>query len=331
MLNLLKRRLIKMTEITKLSNGDSLVGINLMVYEAQIKKTKNGRDYLACTMGNMTGKLEARWWNIPASMPVPKAGEVYTINASVTEYASILQLNINFMSKVPEEDVDISDFTIEVPNRLSTNDIDVLTQHISCAIEGNEFLCRLWDKFLDCGMLDECSTHTAACGIHHAGIGGWIKHTSEVVNYAYAIYCSLPLPTKAIVRYDILMLGAFFHDIGKLRAYAFENGVPVMTKRGMLLEHLVDGCMLLDEFAGNVANDDLLAIQHCIASHHMELEWGSPVNPVSIESTIIAYADQLSASLDTITQAFSDKPADEQWTNKIYTQHNRKFISFVKE
>ena len=321
-----------MFDINALSNGDSLVGINLMIYEAQIKKTKAGRDYLACTLGNSTGKLEARWWNVPSTMPVPKAGEVYTIIASVTEYAGILQLNVNSMTKVPEENVDISDFTIEVSNKLSTYDICSFMQKVTNAIEGNEFLTKIWNKFIDCGMLDACKTSTAACGIHHAGVGGWIKHTAEVVNYAYAIYCSLPVPTKSLVRYDILMMGAFFHDIGKLRAYTFENGVPVMTKRGMLLEHLVDGCMLLDEFAGNVANDDLLAIQHCIASHHMELEWGSPVNPVSIESTIIAYADQLSASLDTITQAFIDKPTnDDEWTQKIYTQHNRKFISFVKE
>ena len=320
-----------MFDITALSNGDSLVGINLMIYEAQIKKTKAGRDYLACTLGNSTGKLEARWWNVPSTMSVPKAGEVYTIIASVTEYAGILQLNVNSMTKVPEENVDISDFTIEVSNKLSTYDLCRLLQKVTNATKDNEFLTKIWNKFIDCGMLDECKTSTAACGIHHAGVGGWIKHTAEVVDYADAIYLSLPAPTKSLVRYDILMMGAFFHDIGKLRAYTFENGVPVMTKRGMLLEHLVDGCMLLEELAGNVANDDLLAIQHCIASHHMELEWGSPVNPVSIESTIIAYADQLSASLDTITQAFIDKPADEQWTNKIYTQHNRKFISFVKE
>ena len=321
-----------MFDINALSNGDSLVGINLMIYEAQIKKTKAGRDYLACTLGNSTGKLEARWWNVPSTMPVPKAGEVYTIIASVTEYAGILQLNVNSMTKVPEENVDISDFTIEVSNKLSTYDLCRLLQKVTDATKDNEFLTKIWNKFIDCGMLDECKTATAACGIHHAGVGGWIKHTAEVVDYVHAIYCSLPTPTKSLVRYDILMMGAFFHDIGKLRAYTFENGVPVMTKRGMLLEHLVDGCMLLDEFAGNVANDDLLAIQHCIASHHMELEWGSPVNPVSIESTIIAYADQLSASLDTITQAFIDKPTnDDEWTQKIYTQHNRKFISFVKE
>lgn len=321
-----------MFDINALSNGDSLVGINLMIYEAQIKKTKAGRDYLACALGNSTGKLEARWWNVPSTMPVPKAGEVYTIIASVTEYAGILQLNVNSMTKVPEENVDISDFTIEVSNKLSTYDLCRLLQKVTNATKDNEFLTKIWNKFIDCGMLDECKTSTAACGIHHAGVGGWIKHTAEVVDYADAIYLSLPTPTKSLVRYDILMMGAFFHDIGKLRAYTFENGVPVMTKRGMLLEHLVDGCMLLDEFAGNVANDDLLAIQHCIASHHMELEWGSPVNPVSIESTIIAYADQLSASLDTITQAFIDKPTtDDEWTSKIYTQHNRKFISFVKE
>ena len=319
-----------MTDITKLSNG-SCLSVNLMVYDAQFKKTKTNKTYLACTVGNCTGKIEARMWTVPTDMALPKTGEVYAVIASVTEYAGILQLNINSMTKVPEENVDISDFTIEVSNKLSTNDIDVLTHHVSCAIDGNEFLTKIWNKFIDCGMLDACKTSTAACGIHHAGVGGWIKHTAEVVDYAYAIYHSLPIPTKSLVRYDILMMGAFFHDIGKLRAYAFENGVPVMTKRGMLLEHLVDGCMLLDELAGNVANDDLLAIQHCIASHHMELEWGSPVNPVSIESTIIAYADQLSASLDAITQAFIDKSADDEWTSKIYSQHNRKFISFVKE
>lgn len=319
-----------MTDIKKLSNGDCL-SVNLMVYDAQFKKTKTNKTYLACTVGNCTGKIEARMWTVPADMPLPKAGEVYSIAANVTEYAGILQLTIVSMVKAPDIAVDMSEFTITVPDRLSTVDIDNLIQHVSNAIEGNEFLCKLWDKFIGCGMPEECSNHTAACGIHHAGIGGWIKHTSEVVTYAGAIYCSLPKTTRALVRYDILIMGAFFHDIGKLRAYTFENGVPVMTKRGMLLEHLVDGCMLLEELAGNVANDDLLAIEHCIASHHMELEWGSPVNPVSIEATIIAYADQLSASLDTITQAFIDKPADEQWTSKIFTQHNRKFTSFTKE
>lgn len=322
---------MNMIEIAKLSNGDTLTDTNLMVFDAQFKKTKTNKTYLACTVGNCTGKIEARMWTVPTDMPLPKTGDVYTISASVTEFAGILQLNINSMTKVPEENVDISDFTIEVPNKLSTYDLCRLLQKVTNATKDNEFLTKIWNKFIDCGMLDACKTSTAACGIHHAGVGGWIKHTAEVVDYAYAIYNSLPIPTKSLVRYDILMMGAFFHDIGKLRAYTFENGVPVMTKRGMLLEHLVDGCMLLDEFAGNVSNDDLLAIQHCIAAHHMELEWGSPVNPVSIEATIIAYADQLSASLDTITQAFADKPTDDEWTSKIYTQHNRRFISFVKE
>lgn len=319
-----------------LSMNDLTVGAvvtsQLMVFAASRQLTKTNKPYLAAKLGNKTGTIEARLWTLPPGFAVPKVGSVYTVNVTVNEFAGDKQLNINSMTKVPEENVDISDFTIEVSNKLSTYNLCRLLQKVTNATKDNEFLTKIWNKFTNCGMLDECKTATAACGIHHAGVGGWIKHTAEVVDYADAIYLSLPAPTKSLVRYDILMMGAFFHDIGKLRAYTFENGVPVMTKRGMLLEHLVDGCMLLDEFAGNVVNDDLLAIQHCIASHHMELEWGSPVNPVSIESTIIAYADQLSASLDTITQAFIDKPTnDDEWTQKIYTQHNRKFISFVKE
>lgn len=317
-----------MVNILELENGDSVLA-PLMVYNASFATTKTNKRYLKCMVGNKTGKIEARLWTVNSTMTLPKPGEVYTISATVNEFASILQLNINLMSKVPDADVDISDFTIAVPNRLSTDVIHHLTQCVSNAIEGNEFLRRLWDKFIGCGMLDECSTHTAACGVHHAGLGGWIKHTSEVVNYAYAIYCSLPVATKALIRYDILMMGAFFHDIGKLRAYAFENGVPVMTERGMLIDHIVDGCLMIQELVPEYANDeDILAIQHIIASHHMELEWGSPVNPQSLESTIVAYADNLSASLDTITQAITERPEGEVRTSKVFTQHNKQFRTF---
>jgi 3'-5' exoribonuclease len=70
---------------------------------------------------------------------------------------------------------------------------------------------------------------------------------------------------------------------------------------------------------------DVELLEHIIASHHTELEWGSPVNPVTLEAMIVCHADQLSASTDTITTAL--KESTEPWTQKIFTQHNRQFTT----
>lgn len=325
-------------EIQNLKTGDTLITNPMMIYAATLSKTKTGKDYLAVTVGNKTGKIEARMWTLPIGFALPKVGTVYTISATVTEFNGEKQLNIASMFKVPDEDVALEDYTIEVPNRLTTGAFYAYTTQIrEVLIKNNsQLLIRMFDAIVD-KYKDIMQSHTAACNVHHAGVGGWLKHTCEVVDYVSAIYAHMPEHTRAYIRFDLLLLGAFLHDVGKLQAYDFESGVSVMTDQGKLLEHISSGLLMLqeafmEEFVpaepdAARGKDDYLMLQHIIASHHGELEYGAAVNPVTLEAHIVSVADKLSADLDAIDSALTARAATDAWTQKIFTQHNRQFTT----
>lgn len=332
-----------MIDIKSLKNGSTIDEL-FLIHDAFVAKTKAGKDYLRCTLGNKTGTIEARLWTLPAKYVLPKVGELFRVWGTVTEFNSTLQINVDTMQPVsPDGDTDITEFTASVDNPPGDTAREVAYALIEEAIAGSNVLSEIWNRFKRSVLFEKSSTWTAACAVHHAGAYGWIKHSFEVLKYALQIYRALPADTKPHVRYDVLMLGAFFHDIGKLRGYGFECGVSVMTDEGMLLEHAVLGCLIIEDLLNGKYTKDapyqlsteeevstVIALEHCIASHHMELEWGAPVNPVAIEAVIIAHADQLSASLDTITQSLNKRAADDKWSEKIFTQHNRKFTTFNK-
>ena len=323
-------------EITKLQNGDQISGRQMMIYAASISKTKNGKDYLAATVGNKTGKIEARMWTLPPNFSLPRVGTVYSITAIVTEFNGDTQLNIASMSKIPDSEISIAEYTIEVPSRVATSTFEKVIDYIHEELIANDsqLLLRVFDNILD-KYKRIMPEHTAACNVHHAGVGGWLKHTYEVVNYADAIYCYMPEHTRDLIRHDLLLLGAFLHDIGKLTAYGFESGASVMTDTGKLLEHTCSGLLIIhtaamEEFvpaepSAARGSDDVQMLEHIIAAHHGELEYGAAVNPVTLEAHIVSAADKLSADLDTIYTAISEMPRTEAWTKKIFTQHNRQF------
>jgi 3'-5' exoribonuclease len=309
----------------------------LMIYEASLSATAKGASYFRCTVGNATGKIEAVMWNIPASFTLPVVGDIYFIRGLVSTYNGKLQLSISNLLKTDVTGEKLLDYICKVPNAPDTFDIDATIKAVHDAAGTSAKLAAIMDAFSKSEHYILMMQATAACGVHHAGLHGLIKHTIEVVRYAKSIYDSLPQETAKHVNLGILMTGAFFHDIGKVAGYEFQNGAPAMSNAGMLLEHTVLGCMIVQELNNSLEQQEwstederaLYALLHCIASHHEELEWGAAVNPVCLEAVIIAQADKLSASLDTVTQAITDRPENSEWTNKVYAQHNRKFTTFA--
>lgn len=326
-------------DIKSLANGQIVKGRQFMVFASSIAKTKSNKDYLMITLGNKTGKIEGRLWTLPTSFVMPRVGDVVCIDAAVTEFNSQTQLNIATLSILPAEAItDIAEFTIEVQNRVPAAEFNQALVGIREELIKRHSTLLL--NVLDNVMEEYCSdmlVATAACGVHHAGVGGWAKHTIEVLYYADAIYNALPDVTQLKVRRDILLLGAFLHDVGKLRSYTFDTGVPVMTETGKMLDHIVEGITIVHNamhkaFATTTTKDeyesqmrDVYLLEHIIASHHTELEYGSPVNPITLEAVIVGHADCLSASLDTINEAIES--TKEPWTQKIFTQHNRQFTT----
>lgn len=150
----------------------------------------------------------------------------------------------------------------------------------------------------------------AAVSCHHAYVSGWLEHTVEVLSsamYTGNIY------GKKGVKYNmsLIIAGAILHDIGKLRGYGLDNGVPIMTTEGQLYDHIVLGSMILEEYRNKfkLEGEDLLwyrELVHIVLSHHGELEYGSPVKPATPEAYIVHNADMLSSKLNAMHEELNE-------------------------
>ena len=128
---------------------------------------------------------------------------------------------------------------------------------------------------------------------HHNYIGGLLQHTAEVMTFAYNVAYCIQCDT------DVVITAAFFHDIMKIKEYTDEGEyLPYAS----IIGHIVGSADCFKMFAqqNGVDNDKIEAVMHCILSHHGRKEWGSPVEPKSIEAICVHNADMISSGVNPI-------------------------------
>ncbi len=140
---------------------------------------------------------------------------------------------------------------------------------------------------------------------HHAQVGGLLLHVFEVTKIAKTI-----ATTVRKANADLAVAGAMLHDIGKVEAYSTSAEGFAHTSTGILLGHVTLGALMFDRklIASGLAlttaqRDELL---HFILSHHGSLEFGSPVQPMTVEAEIVHWADEASAKATDMVDEFGD-------------------------
>ena len=125
---------------------------------------------------------------------------------------------------------------------------------------------------------------------HHDYRFGLFEHTVQVLELSLNISEII----GADVDHELLIAGAVLHDIGKINCYEqFENHIDI-TDTFLNQDHIINGIKIVSQEIQSEKLDDIL---HIIASHHYLKEWGSPVEPNSIEAWIIHFADNISAKI----------------------------------
>lgn len=149
-------------------------------------------------------------------------------------------------------------------------------------------------------------TWPASLSFHHAYEGGLLEHTVEVCNHA------LHIASAFNVNRDILLTAALWHDVMKVREYflaAFvKDGTRCLAHPGGGFwrkadnapshGHIIQGAIEFSVVARHcsVSKEYEEAVVHCLLSHHGPVkEWGSPIEPKSVEAVILHQADYLSA------------------------------------
>ncbi len=131
----------------------------------------------------------------------------------------------------------------------------------------------------------------AARSNHHAHKGGLAQHSFEVVNIFVKMYPSLPWKVDPFA----VIVAGLTHDWGKLAEYTSDSE---LTKTFFLESHPVLGARFIREFLKkfNYSDDYIEYVAHCILAHHMRKEWGSPVEPCTIEAFLVAHLDAISGN-----------------------------------
>ncbi len=292
--------------------GDQFRGTYLL-HRVELKKARNGKDFLHLEIGDRTGALSGNKFDA-----TPEEFRALQ-NVEIVDATGEVQ---TFNDRRSARFVDVRPATGPVNPRdfLPRTDKDVralyqrLVQHIQ-SIQ-SPHVRRLIESFLEDRAFRERFLETpAAVTNHHAYLGGLLEH---IVSLSEA--CVRTCEAYPVLDRDLMIAGAFLHDIGKVEELSVERGLDY-TDRGRLHGHIVTGAIWVEERARRIEGFPpalLDHLKHLILSHHGELEWGSPVQPLTAEAIALHALDNLDAKLWAFERACRDardsKGAWTEWT-----------------
>ena len=278
----------------------------------QVKPKKTGEPYLALTLGDRSGHLEAKMWdNVEDALNVFEQEDFLKIKGLLNKYKNRFQITIHKLRRVGDSEVDFSDY---LPK--TTKDIDQLWQTLAgfIATLQNPHLKTLVEAFMaDPQIAQAYRTAPAAKTLHHAYIGGLLDHVVSLCKS-----CDLVCRNYPQVNRDLLLTGVFLHDIGKIHELTYNRSFSYST-RGQLLGHMVIELeMLHAKLALQPDFPDALKtlVEHLIISHHGQYEFGSPKLPMFPEALMLHYLDDLDSKMESMRAHFEREGVSESfWTS----------------
>jgi len=291
---------------------NKVITSSFVVVAKQIKPKKTGEPYLALTLGDRSGQLEAKMWdNVEEVLDAFEQDDFLKIKGLINKYKQRFQLTIHKLRKLGESEIEFDDY---LPK--TAKDIDELWRTLTdfVATFENSHLRSLVQAFMaDPEIAAAYRNAPAAKTLHHAYIGGLLDH---VVSLFHS--CELMCKNYPQINRDLLLTGAFLHDIGKIHELTYNRSFTYTTK-GQLLGHMVIELEMLQAKLALLPGfpDQLKTmIEHMIISHHGQYEFGSSKLPMFPEALMLHYLDDLDSKMEAMRAQFErEATLDGPWTS----------------
>ena len=271
-----------------------------VVGSKQIKPKKNSEPYLALTLCDKSGQIEAKMWdNVADYLAAFEQDDFIKVRGLINKYNSRWQLTIYKLKKLEENEVDYEDFLPNCPR-----DVEELWQTVRefVATFHNPYLKALLDAFMsDEEIARAYKRAPAAKTLHHAYIGGLLDHVVSLFKLCERVAGQYPQVDR-----DLLLTGAFLHDIGKIHELTYARSFGYST-RGQLLGHMIIELEMLQAKTSQIPGfpDELkTCIEHMLISHHGQYEFGSPKLPMFPEALMLHYLDDLDSKMESMRAQF---------------------------
>ena len=285
----------------------------LIVRDVEVRRRRDGSEYLKATMGDRTGSVPAMIRDgIQQAREVCRAGEVVFVSGRyVVDPRFGPELAISSI-RVAREHEFARDELLDGPAR-SADHMEADLRELIGTVQ-NHHLRRLLSAVFSkrSAIWASYREAPAAKRYHQAYRHGLLEHSLTVAQAVGAIAATFP----GIDR-DVAVTGALLHDIGKLEAYEVQGGAISMSDQGRLYGEISLGYYRvrrtieqLDGFPPELAQ----AVLHIILSHHGSLEHGSPVVPCTREATLVHMIDNLGGRLGSFDRLEKELPEGELWS-----------------
>jgi len=291
---------------------NKVITSTFVVISKQVKPKKTGEPYLALILGDRTGQLDAKMWdNVEDAIDAFEQDDFLKVKGLLNKYKNRFQITIHKLRRLSEAEIDFSDY---LPK--TTKDIGELWQTLATFVASfrDPHLKSLVEAFMaDPEIAEAYRNAPAAKTLHHAYIGGLLDHVVSLFRS-----CDLLCRNYPQINRDLLLTGAFLHDIGKIYELTYNRSFSYTT-RGQLLGHMIIELEMLQAKLALVPDfpaELKTLLEHLIISHHGEYEFGSPKLPMFPEALLLHYMDDLDSKMEAMRAHF-EREADMEspWTS----------------
>ena len=309
------------TWIKDMQAGDK-INCPLKVMDLQKRLKKSGTPFLSLELMDKTGKIPGKVWDkADQALQMIRSGGIYQFTGLVSTYQGKKEIKVESFSLLSAEMKDglEEDFNAPPPFDLDNRYREMLA--VTRENLTHPHLLQLVDLF-DSQFGVDFKKHYGAQKIHHAFIGGLLDHTDSIIRLL------VPLAHQYNLDKEVLIIGALFHDIGKLQEYQIDPA-PATTAVGGLIGHIIIGNQIFLDLKNRIDHfpDDLsLKIQHLIISHHGEKEFGAPEIPKTAEAFALHVADLFDSKLRIMREAAANPGPGQIFSEYIHALGRRVFI-----
>ncbi|MDY6970982.1 MAG: HD domain-containing protein [Thermodesulfobacteriota bacterium] len=303
--------------VKDIKEEDSVRGCYL-VKGKKMGTTRRSTPFISLTLADRTGEIEAKVWDRAEEFSsVFREGDVVELEGHAGSYRGQIQITVSGLRPVRGEmDPDI--FLESTP--MDPSEMMKSLRHSLREVK-DAHLRTLNESFLnDREFVSLFKKAPAAKRFHHNYLGGLLEHTLSV--------CRL---TKQVAEHypqldcDLLLTGAFLHDIGKIKELACHLKFDY-TDEGRLLGHVMLSVTMVEEKiteAKDFPRDLAIRLKHLILSHHGEYEFGSPKRPKFLEAFALHLVDDLDAKINGLGRFMERDRQEGAWTdyNRLFGRY----------
>ena len=302
----------KLPRIAKLTTEDSGWGFFLCTYR-ELRAGRSGSEFMILNLqdasGQTTGKILS---GVERCKTEFEAGEFVRAEGRGSLYNGQVQLILSTIRRVNPDQDRLQGFREDECILSAPRPVDEMWEELQGRLRAmtNDHLRVLLNR-ITTDHADQLKTWPAAQTIHHAYRGGFLEHITKMAEVGAL------LSQCYGANRDLVLAGVVLHDIGKLQELAYEGGTGSYTRDGNMVGHIALGLMLVREAINGMTDFPVelrAQVEHLVASHHGTREYGSPVEPKSIEAFILASVDELDAKINQVRRAIAEDPSSDEFT-----------------